>query len=45
MGADSVAGASFADSPLVQQSYTFAAGFAWSWSLLQSDRLVPDPDR
>ncbi len=43
--ADSVAGASFADSPLVQQSYTFAAGFAWSWSLLQSDRLVPDPDR
>ena len=39
---DNVAGARFVDSPLVREHNTIAAGFAWSWSVLQSQRLVPD---
>jgi outer membrane scaffolding protein for murein synthesis (MipA/OmpV family) len=40
--ADSVAGATFVDSPLVGRHETLAAGFAWSWSWLQSTQRVPD---
>jgi hypothetical protein len=42
---DSVAGASFADSPLVGRRDNVAFGIAWAWSLLQSEKRVPDPDR
>lgn len=43
--ADSVAGATFAGSPLVGRHETLAAGFAWSWSWLQSTQRVPDSRR
>jgi outer membrane scaffolding protein for murein synthesis (MipA/OmpV family) len=42
---DSVAGASFVDSPLVGRRDNVALGIAWSWSLLQSAQRVPGPDR
>ncbi|MEO7853510.1 MAG: MipA/OmpV family protein [Rubrivivax sp.] len=43
--ADSVAGAVFVDSPLVSRHETLAAGFAWSWSWLQSTQRVADRQR
>ncbi len=42
---DSVAGARFADSPLVRRRDNVAMGIAWSWSLMHSERRVVDPDR
>jgi outer membrane scaffolding protein for murein synthesis (MipA/OmpV family) len=42
--ADSLAGSALRDSPLVRRSSNLSAGFAVSWVLLQSARLVPDPD-
>lgn len=42
---DSVAGARFEDSPLVRRRNNVAWGLAWSWSLMQSERRVPEPER
>lgn len=42
--ADSLAGSALRDSPLVRRSGNVTAGFAVSWVLWQSGRLVPDPD-
>ena len=42
---DSVAGARFEDSPLVRRRSNVAWGLAWSWSLMQSERRVPEPER
>ncbi|MFT3817443.1 MAG: MipA/OmpV family protein [Rubrivivax sp.] len=44
VSADSLAGASFTDSPLVRRRSNLTFGVAVSWLLWQSDRLVPDPD-
>lgn len=42
--ADSLAGSSLRDSPLVRRTQTFNAGVAMSWVLWQSERRVPDRD-
>jgi outer membrane scaffolding protein for murein synthesis (MipA/OmpV family) len=39
---DTVSGAGFADSPLVQQAHNLAFGIAWSWSLVQSAKRVSE---
>lgn len=41
---DSVAGAVFDTSPLIRQQDTFAAGFAITWVLKESQQRVPDRD-
>ena len=41
---EALRGAVFADSPLVQRSYDWSAGFGFAWILGKSSRLVEVPD-
>jgi outer membrane protein len=41
---DTLAGAAFIDSPLVQRKSYWTAGFGFSWMIARSSQLVEVPD-